>query len=314
MARFFTTHWQFKYWNPETNSEGNKAVSSGSNQYLKRGIAKGDYVYVVSLSRGQLYLGGRIVVDEITDRATAVRRFNQPRLYDASDWIIGRDEGGTPLNFHRQLSADVSKRLRFQSPDGSIKPLFFVSPNDLDVQATRGVRELTSDSAAVLEDILALTDNQKNVDGVTIVTMDSLTSQVEARSTRDSRIANEPGEGDVFHEGDVSQILVNRYERDTKARAACIAMHGPWCFACGFDYAYHYGPEFAGFIHVHHLIPLSEIGENYKVNPETDLCSICPNCHAIIHRKSPPYTIEDVQRMMLEQAQNREGSLALLES
>jgi hypothetical protein len=306
MARFFTTHWQFKYWNPETNAEGENAASSGSNQYLKRGIAKGDYVYVVSLSRGHLYLGGRIVVDEITDRATAVQRLNRTGLYDASDWIIGRKEAGTPLNFRRQLSADVSKRLRFLSPDGSIKPLFFVSQNDLDVQATRGVRELSSDSAAMLEDILALTDNQNAVHGVTTVTMDSLLPRLEARSIRDARTPSELVEGESFHEGCQSQILVNRYERDTKARAACIAIHGSSCFVCGFDYAHHYGAEFAGFIHVHHLVPLSEIGEDYQVNPETDLCPICPNCHAIIHRKSPPYEITDVYEMMIDQVRNGE--------
>ncbi len=33
-----------------------------------------------------------------------------------------------------------------------------------------------------------------------------------------------------------------------------------------------------GFIHVHHLKPLSEVGYEYRVDPIRDLRPVCPNC------------------------------------
>jgi predicted HNH restriction endonuclease len=43
---------------------------------------------------------------------------------------------------------------------------------------------------------------------------------------------------------------------------------------------------------------LSRIGPDYVVNPIEDLRPVCPNCHAIIHRCTPPYSIEDVRRFL----------------
>jgi putative restriction endonuclease len=40
----------------------------------------------------------------------------------------------------------------------------------------------------------------------------------------------------------------------------------------------------AGFIHVHHNKPVSETGPT-RLNPGTDMSVVCPNCHAMIHRK-----------------------------
>ena len=46
-----------------------------------------------------------------------------------------------------------------------------------------------------------------------------------------------------------------------------------------------YGAIGKDFIHVHHKIPLSEINEEYIVDPVNDLIPVCPNCHAMLHRK-----------------------------
>ncbi|MEG1241999.1 MAG: HNH endonuclease, partial [Oscillospiraceae bacterium] len=46
-----------------------------------------------------------------------------------------------------------------------------------------------------------------------------------------------------------------------------------------------YGEVGKNFIHVHHKIPLNEISEEYVVDPVNDLIPVCPNCHAMLHRK-----------------------------
>jgi len=87
------------------------------------------------------------------------------------------------------------------------------------------------------------------------------------------------------YEGIRKTIQVNKYERSTVARARCIENRGTTCTICGFDFEKVYGEVGKGFIHVHHIVPIHTIGENYKINYETDLIPVCPNCHAMLHKK-----------------------------
>ncbi|MDJ0530571.1 MAG: HNH endonuclease, partial [Microcystis sp. M53600_WE12] len=70
------------------------------------------------------------------------------------------------------------------------------------------------------------------------------------------------------------------------------------CFVCGFDFSKVYGELGDGFIHVHHLRPLSEIKQQYRVDPINDLRPVCPNCHAMIHRRTPPLSIKELQEVL----------------
>lgn len=95
-------------------------------------------------------------------------------------------------------------------------------------------------------------------------------------------------------EGTKKQIIVNAYERSSKARQDCIEEYGYKCTICKFDFEEIYGKIGKGFIHVHHLKPLSEIDKEYKINPIKDLRPVCPNCHAMLHKKIPAYSIEEI--------------------
>ncbi len=101
-----------------------------------------------------------------------------------------------------------------------------------------------------------------------------------------------------FYEGAKKQIYVNSYERNKDARDQCIRHYGTQCVICDFDFQKVYGEIGKGVIHVHHLKPLSDIGETYRVDPIEDLRPVCPNCHVIIHKKEPPYSIEEVMTML----------------
>lgn len=103
-----------------------------------------------------------------------------------------------------------------------------------------------------------------------------------------------------FVEGAATQVLVNRYERDRRAREAAIRYHGCTCKVCGLDMEKQYGNIGKGFIHVHHLVPLSAIKQDYQLNPNTDLIPVCPNCHAMLHRTHPPLTPQALQRLLQE--------------
>lgn len=99
-------------------------------------------------------------------------------------------------------------------------------------------------------------------------------------------------------EGSLSRIVVNRYERDPIARLKCIAHFGTTCQICRFDFNAAFGEIGTGFIHVHHLRPLSEIKMGYVVDPKSDLCPVCPNCHAMLHRRNPPFTVDELRSII----------------
>lgn len=86
-------------------------------------------------------------------------------------------------------------------------------------------------------------------------------------------------------EGSVKRVLVNQYERNPEARRFCLQKYGYRCLVCGINFEEVYGDIGKGFIHVHHIVPLHQIKHDYVVNGEKDLIPVCPNCHAMLHRK-----------------------------
>jgi len=96
-------------------------------------------------------------------------------------------------------------------------------------------------------------------------------------------------------EGVKRTVIVNLYERNPKARKQCIEHWKAICAVCRFDFEDFYGEIGKGFIHVHHLTPVSQIGELYQVDPINDLIPVCPNCHSMIHRYEPPLTVDELK-------------------
>jgi hypothetical protein len=104
-----------------------------------------------------------------------------------------------------------------------------------------------------------------------------------------------------FPEGCAVKITVDRYERDREARNECIRLHGLKCAACEMSFLSTYGDPAKNVIHVHHLEPLRR--GNRRTDPRKDLVPICPNCHAVVHLRTPPYEIADVRQMLSRTAQ-----------
>lgn len=103
-----------------------------------------------------------------------------------------------------------------------------------------------------------------------------------------------------YNEGAVKTITVNKYERNPIARKKCIEYHGCECSVCGLSFEKMYGELGKDFIHVHHIVPLNTIGEKYNVDYKTDLIPVCPNCHAMLHRKleGEYYSVEELKEIV----------------
>lgn len=158
-------------------------------------------------------------------------------------------------------------------------------------------------SLSELKSLSPKTNWTPQMSGTTIE--DEVASRLAAEWTlflrrRAVRPPEEVGGSSVLYEGATREIAVNAYERNAEARERCIACYGYTCAACGFDFESKYGDVGKDFIHVHHCVPLSEVGEEYTVDPIRDLRPVCPNCHAIIHRRRPAYSIAEVKKLLSE--------------
>lgn len=103
---------------------------------------------------------------------------------------------------------------------------------------------------------------------------------------------------EYLESGNKKIVVINHYERNSKAREACLKLQGHQCAICGFDAKAVYGDEYEGKIHVHHIVPISERGVEYVINPQTDLIPVCPNCHMILHTsvKGKTIDVEELKR------------------
>jgi 5-methylcytosine-specific restriction protein A len=118
------------------------------------------------------------------------------------------------------------------------------------------------------------------------------------KATRERLFPDELDPGVKYVEGAKKTVRVNAFERNAKARRACIAKHGLRCVVCNFDFEEFYGELGVGFIHVHHIRPIALTKGNSKVDPEKDLKPVCPNCHAMLHRKENVITINQLKSLL----------------
>lgn len=107
-----------------------------------------------------------------------------------------------------------------------------------------------------------------------------------------------------FLEGKISQLFVNRYERNPANRELCLVANGYICKICGFDFEKEYGNIGHKYINVHHIEMISSFGGEHYLDPIKDLIPVCPNCHAMLHRKNPPFMPEELKEII---KRNRNG-------
>lgn len=106
-------------------------------------------------------------------------------------------------------------------------------------------------------------------------------------------------EQSLLQEGDPSYRTSKVYKRNERVRTLAVSIHGTACKGCGFDFEKAYGSHGAGFIHVHHLNPLAETDASHETDPETDVTVLCPNCHAMVHRrKDKTLTLEELREVI----------------
>lgn len=122
---------------------------------------------------------------------------------------------------------------------------------------------------------------------------------IENKYIRNSFVSNDvvTDNKETFREGKSKDIIQTRYERNPEARKRCLSHYGYSCKVCAFNFQHYFSEIGKGFIHVHHINQISEIGREYEIDPIKDLIPVCPNCHAMIHSKKPAFTIEELKQI-----------------
>lgn len=98
-------------------------------------------------------------------------------------------------------------------------------------------------------------------------------------------------------EGRANLRIHLRRERSRKLIEAFKAtLSDPRCEACGMRFSDTYGELGAGYIEVHHKIPVAMLDDGGKTKL-TDLAALCANCHRVIH-KNNLMSVEDLAQFM----------------
>jgi 5-methylcytosine-specific restriction protein A len=105
-------------------------------------------------------------------------------------------------------------------------------------------------------------------------------------------------QGAGHEEGAAKKVELTRYERNPVNRELCLLAKGYTCSVCGFNFEQVYGGIGHNFIEVHHSIPVSSMEEGHIVDPIKELYPVCSNCHSMLHKKTPPYTIEELRNIV----------------
>ena len=131
-------------------------------------------------------------------------------------------------------------------------------------------------------------------------------SKIEANL---SSPASEPPTLPHAEEGAVSleQHLVRERNSgliDTKKSEVLRSTGQLTCEACGFDFAEKYGEIGKGFCEVHHARPLGS-RESSEITTIKDLAILCSNCHRIIHRTEPMWTVTDLAAYLVPTQDSR---------
>jgi hypothetical protein len=232
---------------------------------------------------------------------TTANKFGNPEIVLVFESSPNDNRTKLPARLTSRFSAVYGDNLYFQQEEGRVVVTKHFSPGGIflfqisvDVERRARLTKAKLDQlGAVYGDHLKFTFIEENK-----ATVEILPQQVDESQPSISLLPEEIENPEQFIEGALKQITINAYERDPNARRACIERYGLTCSVCAFNFVEFYGEVGEGYIHVHHLTPISSIREEYSVDPIQDLRPICPNCHAMIHKKRPPYTIEEMRHII----------------
>ena len=94
------------------------------------------------------------------------------------------------------------------------------------------------------------------------------------------------------------RMLVTRKKQSVLKTDGCLR-----CEVCAFDFCETYGGIGYGFAEVHHLAPLGTSGK--RRTKLIDLAVVCSNCHRMLHKGDPLFTVRDLRTRLKSHGETR---------
>ena len=243
MTHYFTYLWtreEIESWKPELG----KVEGSYSNTFKARGVKRGDVIYLWGYFDATLFLINRFTVQQIKRVAKGSNFLRK------SEFAVAQIESDIQLDVAISES-DVGK-LQFM-PDN--KPPRYRKPpfnNQPEPQTFRGVREITADTAALLDSYLTEQRDAMRTESIELKACD-LQFPPERIETIIQRVVRDTA---------ITKKLKERYKHECQVCHESIYIDIRHCYS-----------------EVHHLRPL---GKNHQgLDVEANMIVLCPNHHAM---------------------------------
>lgn len=234
----------------------------------------GDMVWIVTMRGGDLLLVGRLVVGEIIDSSESDAVFDSYDLWQPRWIATAAEDTAEPMQLINLTERSLVLSLRFESRADRLR---INRKGRLNALSLYHLRRLTDESAVLLNSVWQ--DGQIGID---------LPEQVDI--DRDLFLYEE---GQPHKRPRMIRQRSSRLTNEAKARR--IEDSGELrCEVCGVNFGEMYGDIGEGYIEIHHVQPLAEVNEVQFVDVDA-VVLLCANCHRMLHRRTPPYSLEDLR-------------------
>ena len=116
-------------------------------------MSPGDVIYIVHYRAREIYVGARLLVGQLLSQDEAEAHFGNPG-WDADDHVLALEGTEQRLVPDRMVARDLLRRLEFIRPDGARVGLKFDQDGAAHQQTLRSLRELSQESAFLLDEVL----------------------------------------------------------------------------------------------------------------------------------------------------------------
>ncbi len=282
MARHFLLYWKLS--KVEYHYYGAGLDHLASNQLGK--VQPSDVIWVVTVRGGDLMLAGRMVIGLLTDASDADEVFDEFELKNPRWQVTAKPGTVEKMQLINLTELAVTMSLRFQSQSDRLR---LTREGRLNPISLYNMRQLTDESAALLN--YTWYDRRQGVEAVERVDIEEdAFIYAEGKEIRQTR------------------TLRQRNPRLTdEAKSRYLHEHGELrCEICGTSFEEVYGAIGEGYIEAHHPEPLSEMDGEQFVDVD-GIVLLCANCHRMVHRKSPPFSIEALRQAVESQRKKKKS-------
>lgn len=117
---------------------------AASNRFRSAGVVPGSVVFIVTVIKGSLFLGGYMVVEDILDRADAAIHLGlyKDDLWPAKEFIVARPEFEVVFRGDLKVDDNIAKGLKYATRNGGFTYPKQDAEGKIDRQTLRNVRRL----------------------------------------------------------------------------------------------------------------------------------------------------------------------------